>query len=79
MDQVVLDALRRCEMFFREATHVELSPDGWQTVEFDEAGKPIPSDKSILISTGPMWSGSPGTHPLLSVVREAISHCESVP
>ncbi len=79
MDQVVLDALKRCETFFCEATHVELSPEGWQTVEFDEEGQPVPSDKSVLICTGPEWSGPRGTHPLLTVVRDAISHCETAP
>lgn len=44
MDQVVLDALKSCEVLLREATHVELSPEGWKTVEFDENGQPVASD-----------------------------------
>ena len=76
MDKDVLAALKRCEAFFREAIRIELSSGGWATVEFDTEGKPVPSDKSVLIETGPMWEGSPGTHPLLSVVRQAIQRCE---
>ncbi|MBT4863617.1 MAG: hypothetical protein HON53_00665 [Planctomycetaceae bacterium] len=75
MDLIVLNALKRCEETLSEAIRVDLTMAGWETVNFDDDGKPMVDQAPR--EEGPVWKGAPGTHPLVEVLRKAIKQCES--
>jgi hypothetical protein len=77
MDLIVLNALKRCEETLREAIRVELTVAGWETVNFDDDGKPVVDQTHHQEGEGPIWKGAPGTHPLVALLRQAIKQCES--
>jgi hypothetical protein len=77
MDLIVLNALKRCEATLSEAIRVELTVAGWETVNFDDDGKPVIDQTPHKEGEGPIWKGDPRTHPLVALLRQAIKQCES--
>ncbi len=77
MDLIVLNTLKRCEETLREAIRLDLTMAGWETVEFDEEGKPLVDSNPLPEGEGPTWKGAAGTHPLVPLLRQAIERCES--
>ncbi len=65
-DEIALDALKRCRRILGDTVRLELSAAAWDT-----GGDPY------LADFGPVWSGLPGEHPLLPLVRDAIKALES--
>jgi len=60
------DAIRICLAQLRECVVMELAPSAWDTL-----------DGSILLDQpleGPRWEGLPGTHPMISRLRNALDH-----
>lgn len=77
MDLIVLNALKRCEETLSETVRIDLTMAGWETVNFDEDGKPVVDHTPRKEGEGPVWKDAPGTHPLVELLRQAIKQCES--
>ena len=78
MDLIVLTALKQCEETLREATRVDLTVAGWETVQFDDDGRPAIDPGSVEEGEGPVWTGQAGTHPLVPLLRQAINALDFV-
>ena len=77
MDLIVLNALKHCEETLSETIRLDMTVAGWETVEFDDEGRPVADLKPRKEGEGPIWKGAPGTHPLVALLRQAIRCCES--
>ena len=66
------DVLDRVDRILRDAILIESSPAAWDCVELTSSGNEYQvATEPYCHSTGPVWKGKPGEHPLLSMLRQA--------